>query len=106
MRTPWFIGVPAAEYVRDAHRAGQALLPPELRTAHDAGQFFLTLEVAAKLKLPALAPLQSQAPDRTLAALRDDQGADWRQWPMRLKPMPQASTLASPPPPHTPGASQ
>ena len=86
MRTPWFIGVPYAEYVRDVHRSGQALLPPRLRPAHDAGQFFLTLEVAAKLKSPAFANLHAQATDRTPTALREDRQADWRQWPMRLKP--------------------
>jgi len=86
MKTPWFIGVPYAEYARDVHRAGQALLPPTLRPAHDAGQFFLTLEVAAKLKLPAFANLHAQATDRTPTALREDSRADWRQWPMRLKP--------------------
>jgi len=54
MKTPWSIGVPCAEYVRDVHRAGQLNLPPQLRAAHDAGQFFLTLEIAVKLKMPAL----------------------------------------------------
>ncbi len=86
MKTPWFIGVPYAEYVRDVHRSGEPLLPPRLRPAHDAGQFFLTLEVAAKLKLPAFANLHAQASDRTPTALREDGQADWRQWPMRLKP--------------------
>jgi len=86
MKVPWFIGVPYAEYVRDVQRSGQGLLPPRLRPAHDAGQFFLTLEVAAKLKSPALANLHAQATDRTPIALREDSGADWRQWPMRLKP--------------------
>lgn len=86
MSTPWFIGVPAAEYVREAHRAGQPLMPPELRPAHEAGQFFLTLEIAAKLKLSVLADLEAQASARTPPALREDQSADWRQWPMRVKP--------------------
>ncbi len=86
MRTPWFIGVPCGEYVREVHRAGQTILPPELRAAHDVGQFFLTLEIAAKLQLPALADLQSQTHDRMPGSLLRDKGADWRQWPMRLKP--------------------
>ena len=71
MKTPWFIGVPYAEYVRDVHRSGQALLPLRLRPAHDAGQFFLTLEVAGKLKSPAFANLHAQAIDRTPTALRE-----------------------------------
>ena len=77
-----------AEFVRDVHRSGKSLLPPRLRSAHDAGQYFLTLEVAAKLKSPAFANLHAQAADRTPASLRDDRQADWRQWPMRLKPRP------------------
>jgi spermidine synthase len=88
MKSPWFIGVPYAEFVRDVHRSGESLLPPRLRSAHDAGQYFLTLEVAAKLKSPAFANLRAQATDRTPASLRDDRQADWRQWPMRLKPRP------------------
>ena len=79
MRTPWFIAVPYAEYVRDVHRSGQGLLPPWLRPAHDAGQFFLTLEVAAKLKLPAFANLHAQATDRTPIALREDSERTTRQ---------------------------
>ena len=86
MATPWFIGVPCAEYVRGVHRAGQSILPPELRAAHDAGQFFLTLEIAATLNLPALADLTAQVPERTPPALRQDRAAHWQQWPARLKP--------------------
>lgn len=85
-REPWFVGVPWAEYLRGIHRSGQAWLPPSLLAAHDAGQFFLTLEVATRLALPAQGNLLEQAFDRTPAALRGDSQADWRQWPMRVKP--------------------
>jgi hypothetical protein len=87
MQAPWFVGIPLAEYVRDIQRGSQLLLPTHLRMAHDAGQFFLTLEVAAKLKLPALRDLTEQAFSRTPTKLRLDKHADWRQWPMSLKPL-------------------
>lgn len=86
MHTPWFVGVPCAEYIRDIHRAGQSIVPAEVRAAHDAGQFFLTLEIAAKLNLSVLGDLKSQMKERTPLALRNDAGANWEQWPMRLKP--------------------
>jgi spermidine synthase len=86
LRTPWFIGVPLAEYVRDVQRASQTSLPESRRVAHDAGQFFLTLEIAAKLNLPVVDDLRSQMRDRLPHALRDDSEADWSQWPMRVKP--------------------
>jgi hypothetical protein len=86
MKTPWFIGIPSAEYVRDVQRAGNLQLPANLRAAHEAGQFFLTLEVAAKWNLPALLDLRIQIPKRIPDALQQDGTADWRQWPMRVKP--------------------
>jgi hypothetical protein len=86
LKEPWFVGVPQAEFVRDLQRAGQSLLPPALRTAQGAGQFFLTLEVAAKLELPILENLKSQIPERMPRSLREDAAIDWRQWPMRVKP--------------------
>ena len=89
MRTPWFIGVPEAEFVRDIQRAAQDEMPSELRSAHDAGQFFLTLEVAAKLKLPLLENFSAQVADRLPAALREDADAHWQEWPMRIKPQPE-----------------
>lgn len=85
-REPWFVGIPWAEYLREVHRVGQARLPPGLLAAHDAGQFFLTLEIATRLALPAQRALLEQAAGRTPAALRADAQADWRQWPTRLKP--------------------
>ncbi|MCI0539066.1 MAG: hypothetical protein L0Z50_27990 [Verrucomicrobiales bacterium] len=91
MKTPWFIGVPLAEYVRDIQRAGQTNLPAELRSAHEAGQFFLTLEIAAKLRLPVLADLQGQISQRLPSNLLNDALADWRQWPMRVKPTSQGT---------------
>jgi hypothetical protein len=88
MTTPWFIGVPLAEYTRSAQRAGSPLLPNERRTAQQAGDFFLTLEIAAKLNLPVLPALQAQVLDRLPASLREDADANWLHWPMRIKPHP------------------
>jgi spermidine synthase len=86
LRTPWFIGVPLAEYVRDLQRSSQSLLPTERRAAHDAGQFFLTLEIAAKLNLPVLDGLKAQVPERIPRTLWEDSQVDWKNWPMRIKP--------------------
>ena len=61
-------------------------MPHDLRAAHDAGEFFLTLEVAAKTGLLSVAALNSQIPERTPAALRNDPDAKWQHWPMRIKP--------------------
>jgi len=97
MRTPWFIGIPAAEYVRDIQRGAQPLLPADLRGAHDAGQFFLTLEIATRLNLDVLPQLKGQIPGRLPESLRADDRADWRQWPMRIKPVASPSAVATPP---------
>ena len=97
LQTPWFIGIPSAEYVRDLFNSGHQLLPSELRAAHEAGQFFLTLEIAAKLQLPATTEMESQIPQRLPAILRDDPIAQWHQWPCRVKPvvsMPRQTALA------------
>ena len=85
---PWHIGVPLAEYVRDVQRASRDLLPDNRRTAHESGQFFLTLEIVAKLNLPALVEMKSQVLTRLPPRLREDTAADWEQWPMRVKPAP------------------
>jgi hypothetical protein len=86
LTTPWFVGVPQAELVRDLHRRAQAGLPPALRLAHDAGQFFLTLEIASKLKLAVLPDLRAQVPNRLPPTLRTDPAALWQEWPSREKP--------------------
>ncbi|MBN8247384.1 MAG: hypothetical protein J0L84_08065 [Verrucomicrobia bacterium] len=86
LRSPWFIGVPEAEYLRDIARQTPNPLPSGLRTAQDAGQFFLTLEVAQRAEAPVLSNLRSQIRDRLPASLRRDTGADWTLWPGRLKP--------------------
>ncbi len=86
LREPWFIGVPCAEYVRDVQHHGAALLPESRRPAQAAGQFFLTLEIAAKIKAPEAAGLENQIPRRLPTALLNDTAADWRQWPSRVKP--------------------
>ena len=86
LTTPWFIGVPLAEYTRGAQRTGLTFLPDDRREAQRAGDFFLTLEIAAKLNLEVLPALEAQARERLPASLRDDRAADWQQWPMRRKP--------------------
>ncbi len=88
LRAPWFIGVPAAEFLRDQVRAASTSLPESLRTAHDSGQFFLTLEIAAKVNAPVLINLRAQMTNRLPVSLRSDAAADWQTWPMRLKPFP------------------
>ena len=88
LRTPWFVGVPLAEYLREVVRGSAARLPQQLRAAHDSGQFFLTLEVAARVRAPVLANLQSQILERLPASLRFDPEADWTQWPGSQKPSP------------------
>ena len=85
---PWQIGVPLVEYVRDVQRASRELLPENRRVAHESGQFFLTLEIVAKLNLPALEEMKPQLLTRLPATLREDAAADWEQWPMRVKPAP------------------
>ncbi len=100
LQTPWFIGIPSAEYVRDVCNSGHALVPAELRPAHEAGQFFLTLEIAAKMNLPAAAELEAQIPQRLPATLRNDTSAQWHQWPCRVKP--QIATATSPLQPNAP----
>lgn len=86
LRSPWFIGVPVAEYLRDRVRQASHALPAHLRSAQDAGQFFLTLEVAQRAQAPSLSNLRAQIQDRLPASLRSDSAADWTLWPGRLKP--------------------
>lgn len=86
MKEPWFIGIPYAEFVRDRAFAGARYLPADLRAAQDSGQFFLTLEIAAKLKLPELVNLRGQVADRLPMPLQDDFAINWTQWPSRIKP--------------------
>jgi hypothetical protein len=89
-RRPWFVGVPLAEYVRDLHRAGGLLLPEQLRASHDAGQFFLTVEIAAHIQHPALDELTAQIQERLPSSMAADLAAAWQTWPMRsgLRPNP------------------
>ncbi len=92
MTKPWFIGVPYAEFVRDVQRANREQLPESLRDAQESGQFFLTLEIVAKMNLPALEEMKTQLAKRLPAALGADTGADWSQWPMRIKPVTETAT--------------
>ncbi len=86
LQEPWLIGVPWAEWARTVHRDGVAHLPASLREAHDAGQFYLTLEVAAVSGSALRRALEEQIPARLPAALRRDAGIDWERWPARVKP--------------------
>jgi hypothetical protein len=83
MAKPWFVRVPWAEFSKRAHRAGIAYIPESLRHAHDAGQFFLTLEIARLFDAPQRDALEERLQDFLPATLRLDDGADWTQWPMR-----------------------
>lgn len=86
LRSPWFVGVPWAEYARDVHRAAMPRMPETFRGAHDAGQFFLTLEVAAVVGGPVFENLRAQVADRLPEALQRDAEVDWSRWPGRVKP--------------------
>jgi len=86
LRAPWFTGVPQAGFFQTVHRAGQPLIPPELRAAHDAGQYVLTLEIAARTQSPLAGNLKGQFAGRLPRQLLEDKGADWRQWPGAVKP--------------------
>lgn len=87
MRTPWFIGVPCAEWMRAIHRQSNPRLPEHWREAHDAGQFFLTLDVAVLAESPLVENFRSQIPERMPRALWTDPNVDWQQWPSRVKPL-------------------
>lgn len=86
MKTAWFVGIPEGEFIRDIQRGGASKIPEHLRSAHEAGQFFLTLEIAAKLQLPNLKDLAAQTEARIPQALLIDPGATWTERPMRIKP--------------------
>jgi hypothetical protein len=86
LREPWFVAVPYATHLRELHRGAQLAMPEALRAAHDSGQFFLTLEIAAHISSPELPALKLQVAERLPADLRNDSAADWRQWPGRVKP--------------------
>lgn len=86
LRTPWFVGLAYAGYLDESHRAGQAMLPPDLQTAHHAAQFFQTLQVAVQTQSPDLAGLKSQIDAQMPLPLRQDPGAEWRHWPLQVKP--------------------
>jgi spermidine synthase len=86
MAQPWFVGVPLATMVREAQRGAKSLVPEKLRDAHEAGQFFLTLEIAAAAKSPDLDLLKSKIPEHLPVPLQTDAQADWKPWPSRIKP--------------------
>jgi hypothetical protein len=86
MKSPWFIGVPEAGYLQEIQRTARILLPPELQQAHESGQFFLALEIAAKLHLPQFSNFAAQIADRLPAPMRNDREVSWQEWPTRVKP--------------------
>ncbi len=61
-------------------------LPGRWRKAHDAGQFYLTLEVAARSGSDLVRLLKAQVADRLPEVLREDPAIDWRLWPSSVKP--------------------
>jgi hypothetical protein len=89
LQSPWFVGVPWASYARGVHQKGARLLPEARQSAHDSGQFFLTLDLAATSRLPAVDELKAQIAHRLPVSVREDRTAEWRQWPSRVKPTPQ-----------------
>ncbi|MCC6232754.1 MAG: hypothetical protein IT580_08925 [Verrucomicrobiales bacterium] len=88
LREPWLVGVPWAEWVRDVHRRGVAVVPEPWRAAHDAGQFYLTLEVAAVSGSRLRTVLEAQVQERLPPALLRDERVDWDRWPATVKPRP------------------
>lgn len=86
LRQPWFVGISCATYVRDIQRASRELLPEDLRQAHEAGQFFLTLEIAKGGNLSNTAQLETNVSGYLPQPLRNDPGVSWHEWPMRYRP--------------------
>lgn len=86
MAEPWFVGVPLATLLRDAQRSQQSRLPADLQAAHESGQFFLTLEIAAAIRSGQLDSLRAQFAERIPESLREDRVARWEHWPSREKP--------------------
>jgi hypothetical protein len=66
-------------------------MPLGLRSAHDSGQFYLTLEVAACAGGDLVNAFKVQVGDRMPVALREDPMIDWKLWPSRVKPGPGGS---------------
>ncbi len=70
-----------------AHRAGVRRVPAPWRAAPDAGQFFLTLEVAARSGAAVLPNLAAQVGARLPASLALDAAAGWESCPGQVKPV-------------------
>jgi spermidine synthase len=86
LREPWFVGVPLATHLRSMHRSGVVHLPESMRAWHDAGQFFVTLEIAAHMQHAQHAHLEAQLSTRLPPAMVGDREASWEQWPMSHRP--------------------
>ena len=86
LKERWFVGVPFAEYVRGTVQGSAVDLPERLRTAHDSGQFFLTLDVASRSGSRFLGPMRAQVGTRLPEAMRADGAIRWEQWPGAIKP--------------------
>jgi spermidine synthase len=91
---PWFVGVPLADQLRAIHCAGVGHLPAPVRPWHDAGQFFVTLEIAARMRQGTLEALEAQVPQRLPPALARDEEASWLAWPMSVKPKSKSQALS------------
>jgi spermidine synthase len=85
---PWFVGVPFGEYSLELQQRGVDQLPSGLQPSHEAGQFFLALDIAAHIQDGKLAGLMEQIPNRLPMSLATDEDAQWRYWPMRVNPGP------------------
>lgn len=83
---PWFIGVPLAQYLRDVQRGNPMELPPELRSAQECGDLFLTLEIARASKFPQAEQVEASIVSKLPPELRAEASAGWKAWPMRFPP--------------------
>ena len=87
LRAPWFVGVPYAEYLRNASLACGTQLPEQLRDAQTNATWLHALEIAGSAKLPGHAELVPQSRTRLPRAMLNDHAASWREWPMKYGPL-------------------
>jgi hypothetical protein len=82
--SPWFVGQRFAlrmrEWIRSRAEPGESAPGAALA----AGEYLLTLEVAAE-NPELLDSLAAQAPKRLPRRLLEDDGADWNRWPGRVR---------------------
>jgi spermidine synthase len=85
---PWFVGVPFGAYAADLQRCGVESLPPRFRRSHEAGQFFLTLDIAVDGQDETHGDLKAETAEWLPAMLATDEAARWQGWPSRVRPRP------------------